>query len=135
MAKKAEDWFTEELKKIRNKKGKSYVSNEKVKPIERVEKEEEGYMYIVYEGEFETDKPRNNMAEPSIIAITNNFSKARNKFLEVLNKYKELRYVEIYYDENDISRSNAPYDYYYFDFINGYSLGKVGILKERILED
>lgn len=81
-------------------------------------------LYIVYEGEFCTDKPRERMATPSIILVTTNKEKAEAKVNDMYDMYKDIASWE-QLDKYDNS----------FEFNNEYdTYGKVGII-EKDLED
>lgn len=78
-------------------------------------------VYIVYEGEFTTDKPRDYMAEPTISLVTTDEDKAYGKLDELRKEYSE-RNLSIQHNEDS------------FGYNDGYKThGKVGILTE-ILE-
>jgi hypothetical protein len=79
-------------------------------------------IYIVYEGEFDTDSPREYMAEPTILLVTTDEEKAKNLLKEKFKWYKEYRedYCVEYHGDN-------------FTFTdNSYTYGKVGIITKEL---
>lgn len=78
-------------------------------------------VYIVYEGEFETDKPRNYMAEPRIILITTDSDGAYVRFEAEKQRFKNE------YDAEDMYFGTDYFDY------DGYKrYGRVGILRKKM---
>jgi hypothetical protein len=82
-------------------------------------------LYIVFQGEFCTDKPREYMAVPKIRLITTKKKEAKEKINELREQISLLSWVEQV--SNDFKESftyNNEYDTY----------GYVGILKEELNE-
>lgn len=79
-------------------------------------------IYIVYEGEFTTDKPREYMAEPYILLATKDKDKAIKKFEEVKSNYIDN------WDADDLEFYDD-----FFRFNNYKTYGQVGII-DVILE-
>ena len=82
-------------------------------------------IYIVYEGEFETDKPREYMAKPTIHLVTNNKQRAINKFKRLHSEFREMCGL-------DYLSGLGEYQDNYFDFSGGYTYGCVGIIEQDL---
>ena len=81
-------------------------------------------LFIVYSGEFDTDKPRECMAMPDIIMVTKNEKQATRKLQEIYDscaKINRLEYLSSLEDE-------------YFEFSSDTEYGCAGIIKQALEE-
>lgn len=80
-------------------------------------------LYIVFHGEFCTDKPREYMAEPIIELVTTDKNKAIEKVKELKEQISSWDWIENVDQYNDES----------FEYNNEYdTYGRIGIIKENI---